>query len=661
MSRIRAHYLTGLVLAAVSSAQQKDLTSLSLEDFLNVEVTSVDKSPQKLSRTPAAVYVITQEDIRRSGANNLPEVLRLAPGVSVSNISGSAWAVSIRGFGNIYSNKLLVLVDGRTVYSALLSGTLWGEELVMLEDIERIEVIRGPGATMWGANAVSGVINIITKNTKDTHGGLAAVSGGTYHPIKGRIRYGGSMGQTGGWRTWLQYTRQGQAYMPEAGRALEPWPTIRGGARLDRDLGDRDSVVVEGEVEHYSPESPLISPHPQPGQPLVNILKAGTSSGFLMGRWRHVTRRGDESTIQASFDDEAMDVLIFQARVRTLDLDWNRKYGLSRGHTLAFGAGARANVISTSGTPEFRFDPANRTYGILSGFIQDEWQLSPDKLTLTFGAKLERYTLAGAALQPTARLMWTPTPKAGLWASVSRAVRTPAHTDYAARISVSTAGMPFALEISGNEALRPEVLKAFEAGTRFQLGRAWAFDIAAFRHRYTELDAYRVTPPSAADFAAIAMGRFVTLPAIAVNGIDGWNQGVEAEAIFQARRWWQLSGSYSYMHENRSLRPGLSPANSFVLPTYSPGHQGQIRSSWNLGRFWNADTTVYRIGQLTGGALPGYTRLDCRLARRLGESAEFSINGQNLLRPQQREFAGNLMYPAGYVRRSIEAGVRWTF
>ncbi|MBS1875428.1 MAG: TonB-dependent receptor [Acidobacteria bacterium] len=659
MSGTCVRWLLPLALTLASEAQQKDLASLTLEDFLNVEVTSVDKGPRKLSRTPAAVFVITQDDIRRSGAANLPEVLRMAPGVTVAQISGGAWAISIRGFSNLYSNKLLVMVDGRTIYSALLSGTIWGEELVMLEDIERIEVIRGPGAAMWGANAVSGVINIITRGAKATQGGLVSISGGGYNRLRTAFRYGGSMGTAGAWRGWAQYTESGQPVVPGLA-PLPPWPSVRGGLRLEQDLGDRDSLLIEGEFARSTPKAPFVYAATA-GANSTALLENKSSTGYLMGRWRHVTRRGDESNVQVFYNDEAIDAAIFSSRVRTLDVDWNQTHALGRRHLLRFGAGARANMIDTRGTGAFGFDPAGGDYGILNAFAQDEWELSPGKWMLTLGGKIERYQKAGVALQPEARLMWTPCPRFGYWISASRAVRTPAHTDYAVRFPVVYPGAPFTIEMSGSPDLKPEVLKAMETGVRLHLGRAWAIDLAGFRHRYTDIDSYQIRSITAADLAAAAAGLMPTISAWATNSRTGWNTGYEAVAMYQFRPNWQVSGSYSNLIEARRLKPGINPISIVSFGSYSPAHQGQIRSSWDFARRWSSDVTWRRVGELTCGALPAHSSVDFRIARRLGESAEFSVSGQNLLRPRQFEFVGSQLYPAGEVRRSIQAAVRWSF
>lgn len=656
MKRQYLSILTAL-LSQTLCAQEKDLTTLTLEDFMNLKVTSVEKSPHKLSRTAAAVFVITQDDIRRSGATSLPEVLRLAPGVNVARIGGYRWAVSIRGFNTIYSNKLLVMIDGRTIYNAIFSGVLWSENQVMLEDVDRIEVIRGPGATMWGANAVSGVINIITKSARETTGGLAAVSGGNIDRVRTRVRYGAPIGRAAAWRAWAQYVQ-----LDERGFSLprlDNWNAVRGGMRIDWQPGPRDELLVEGEVQKSNPiEMQMLDD--TLGSVTNRAAEKGGTSSYLMGRWTHITSGGHELTLQAFGDDNRISTGIFDSRVRVLDFDFQNTLRATPRHALIFGGGARSNLIEVAGTPVVFFVPANRTYYTFNTFVEDDWVLRPDKLSLSVGAKAEHYTLAGFALQPTARLMWTPTPRQGYWISASRAVRTPAHTDYAVRLRIAIPGLPIPIELMGSDRFKPEAVTAIEGGARFQIRRRWGLDIAAFRHSYSGLHSYRMGAPIlfGADPAA---QESVVIPAVTTNGLDGLNQGVEAVVHYDVRRGLRLSGSYSALFATTSYRQGLYAGNAFSFSDYTPEHQWYLRSAWDFARNWTADAVFYRTGELPGGVLPPYSRLDCRIARKFGEFAELSVGGQNLLRPFHREFVDNGSFPSALVYRNIGIEVRWHF
>ncbi len=652
--RVRyARTLIALAFCWALAGQERDLTSLTLEEFLNVEVTSVDKTPRKLSRSAAAVFVITNEDIRRSGANSLPEVLRMVPGVHVAHVTGTEWAISIRGFSNIYSNKLLVMIDGRPVYNALLSGTLWDENMVMLDDVERIEVIRGPGATMWGANAVTGVINVISKDARATTGGMLGVTAGTFDPGIGRLRYGATTGDNAAWRVWGQYSLYGQPTNANAMVAPNPWKNPRAGFRLDWQIRPQDSLLVEGEAMAVRAPTPFVS---------GGEADTRTNGGYVMARWTHTNLRGDETELQVSEGMDSIDAGLFTSQIGSLDLDVQHKIQLPAGHILIVGGGARSNAIETKGTTAFDFDPADRTYRVVNGFVQDEWDVLPDKLLLTGGVKLEHYSRAGSSVQPTARVMWTPTRRQGYWASVSRAVRIPSHVDYTVRFPFVLAALPLPVQLMGSDDYQPEVLNAAEAGGRFRIGRSWAVDLTAFHHRYSGLYSFSV-PLSATGFPTLITG--ITggpvIPALTSNAMDGRNRGVEGVLHYDVRPGWQISGSYSNLFAATSFRAGFNALNSFALESYTPKHQWQVHSSWTVRRNWNVDAALFRVGSLPGGVLPAHSRADLRVGRRFGEMGEVFISGQNLLRRYEQELSGELLYSPGLVRRSIDAGFRWNF
>jgi len=660
-----------LFLITALAALSQDLTSLSFEDFMAIKVSSASKTPRKVSHTPAAVFVISHEEIRRSPYKSLPEVLRLAPGVHVARISGTSWAVGIRGFNGFYSNKLLVMIDGRTVYNGLFSGVLWSENLIMMEDVERIEVIRGPGATMWGANAVSGVINVITKSARATEGGFAAISGGVFDPVRATMRYGGRSGNTA-WRTWAQYSLQGQTDQSPAGPRPRPWPSAVVGARIELAPTASDSVLVEGQFHQNS--SPVPQSATAGGLPPTMTIHAGSTGGSLMMRWDHTNRRGDVSALQIYDTYDAVNANTVTAKVQTLDVDFHHSIQLDGGHALMLGAAARSTQISTKGTSAFTFDPAKTTDGIFSLYVQDEWTVARDRLTLEFGARIETFTKFGSALEPTARLMWTPTAKTGYWVSVSRAVRTPAFSDYGMRLPITPPGSPVSLLLMGSNQFRPEVLKGVETGARFEINRSLGFDVSLFRHYYTGLHTFQLSfspGPSALAGMIASVTKMPTVPALATNGRDGVNQGAEATVRYDIQSGWQVSGSYSSLFSGTSYRPGWSRDNSVAIASYTPTHQWQIRTSRQFQRHWSADLVLRRTGDLAyalprstrtlDSALPGFTQLDCRIARRLGEFMEFSASGTNLVRPNQREFVGDILYPAGLVRRSIEVGLSWSF
>ncbi len=655
-----------LSIGVAAQAQEKDLTSLSLEDFLKVEVVSVRKSQQKLSRTPAAVFVITQDDIRRSGATSLPEALRLAPGIQVARLNGSVWAVGMRGFNNSTSNQLLVMIDGRSIYNPVMSGVLWSHQMIMLEDVERIEVIRGPAGAVWGANAVSGVINVITKTASATQGALVAASGGSGDdPARSSVRYGAKRGETLAWRTWFHQETNGQATTPEVA-PLEAWNTGRAGARFDWSPRESDQVTVQSEVAALLSDMNVIR-YPRPMTKEIAEAPADGAAGFLLAQWTHTNRRGDQSKLQVFEDFQNMGVGIIPLGVRTFDVDLQHSISLPRGHTLLLGVGFRASQVSTEGNRDISFQPADRTYYISNIFVQDDWQISRDRLALTVGGKVERYTIAGPAFQPSVRLMWTPTRRQAYWAAVSGAVRVPSHVDYALRYPLGEAQgnlLPIPLLISGSEQVKPERLRAIEAGFRWQPGKRAALEFSAFQNSFHGLDAYQtpfaLTPQNIGE--ALQKGA-TSIPATVINGSDAVVRGGEISVHYDVTRGWRLLGSYSLALQTSRLRPELSPeTNVNANQPYYPAHMAQVRSSWDLGSHWMLDAEVYRTGALKHNgedAMPGWTRADIRLERKVGERAGVYVAGQNLLRPRQAEFIGNSSYPGGTIGRSIMVGLRW--
>jgi iron complex outermembrane receptor protein len=655
------------------TAQETDLTTLSLEEFLKVEVVSVRKSLQRLSKTAAAVYVITQDDIRRSGAKSLPDALRLAPGVHVARVNGSLWAVGIRGYNGFYSRKLLVLIDGRTIYNPIMSGVIWSQQMVMLEDVERIEVIRGPAGSMWGANAVNGVINIITKRAQDTQGGLLAASADTLDPARVSVRYGQKSSDSLFWRTWLQHGINGQATLPAGWPGLNNWRATVGGMRADWRKSESDEIMVQGMVNDNRSDIHLLT-SPGPMKPMASRGDSGGPGGFILGRWKHTHKSGDESVFQTSEDIQHTEMGVFGLSVQTFDLDFQRSVSLPGRHALLAGGGFRVNRIRTEATKDLWFDPAGKTYLVSNVFLQDEWQIRPDRFVLTMGAKLERYTFAGAAVQPTARAIWTPTPRQAYWAAVSGAVRTPSHADYALRFPsrvFQSQILPVTLLLSGNSVLRPEKLTAFDVGARWQASRKAALEIAGFYYFYKDGNGYH--SPVALDAQGLygvllASGALTgasppVIPVSAANNYAGRNRGGEVTLYYDLLPNFRLAASYSALFEKQYLRPGLSPMENFSVPYYSPHHRVQMRGSWEPGRNWTLDAAISRQSRLPSNISPvnAFTRVDLRVARKLGESFETFASGQDLLSSRRREFISDSLYPDGELKRSIQIGFTWRF
>jgi iron complex outermembrane recepter protein len=655
------------VLAMECFAQQgnRALSEMTLEDLMNVEVTSVAKRQQPLSETAAAVYVITQEDIRRSGATSIPEALRLAPGVQVAQINAHTWAVTIRGFDDRYANKLLVLIDGRVVYTPLFSGTVWNLEDVMLEDVERIEVIRGPGASLWGSNAVNGVINIITKPARETQGGLLAATGSN-RSGHGSARYGDKAGENFVYRVFGKYSQLSPRGGLPALRS-DAWYTGRGGFRADWRASPTDSVTFSGDLfrgaENESYTAPLLVP------PYTHSYNQSltTDGGDLLSRWRHRFVNGSESAVQFYYDrlDFGIPGARFRQGVYDLDFQYQTQWG-SRQQWM-WGAGYRATTESIDNSLMIWFDSKDHpwwradqfTRQLFNGFVQDEIAIVPSRLSLTLGSKFESNQYTGIEYQPSARLHWQLHPHQSLWVSVSRAVRTPNDYEEIGRVGALAApgpgGLTYVTALSGNPGLRSEQMLAYEAGYRIQPVRRLFFDAASFYNTYHHLIGVAFGEPF---LERAGVQPHVIVPLQFENNHDGKSYGVEFSSNYVPFSFWKLTGSYSWLHMT------LDPANVItrLLPGSSPRHSFQIHSNLSLRHSLEFDNALYWVDRLAGQPVPAYLRFDTRLAWHPAERIEFSVSGQNLLRPLHPEFD----FPTDIqgkdqVSRTVYGKIAWQF
>ena len=423
-----------------ASGSMDNYLDLPLEDLLSMEVTSVSKKKQRLTEAAAAVFVITQEDIRRSGVTSIPEALRLAPGLQVAKIDANKWAISSRGFNTQFVNKLLVLIDGRSVYTPSYSGVYWDAQDTLLEDIDRIEVIRGPGATLWGANAVNGVINIITKQAGDTQGGLMVASAGNEEKVIAGLRYGAELNKNTHGRLYLKFNERDSSYAPglddEAG---DDWKSLRGGFRIDSQPSDKDRWTVQGDV-YEADENQTLNLWRDPSDPSnLNFapfyLDANTadeieSSGWnLLTRWDHLLSNTSNITLQLYYDHTKRAENFLLQEQDTLDIDFQHQLEVFGNHDLVWGLGYRHIEDEFSNTYIVAFLPDSGSSDLFSAFLQDEIELLPDRLRLTLGSKFEQNDFTGFEVQPSARLIWLPTERSTLWGSVSRAVRTPSRLE----------------------------------------------------------------------------------------------------------------------------------------------------------------------------------------------------------------------------------------
>ena len=614
-----------------------------------------------MSRIPAAVYVITEEEIRRSGATNIPDVLRLVPGIEVAQIDNTNWAISIRGANSISSNKLLVLIDGRSVYYPTFSNVFWDVQDTVLEDIERIEVIRGPGASLWGANAVNGVINIVTKRASDTEGALVAVGGGNYDHGFGAVRYGGELGKFGHYRAFSKFSlRDNLVHLP--GTPLSGQSRmLRGGFRTDLNLAGEHRLTVQGDIyQGVSPQAVYRSVLVR--APLVTDNDLSVDGGDLLLRWKRRLAGGSETALQVYYDrSRHPDILLTQFH-EVVDFDFQHHVPLER-HDILWGGGFRNTRQASQGTWELSLNPSGRRLWLFGGFLQDEIALVRNHLVLTAGAKLERNDYSGLEVQPTIRLLWTPTQRQSLWASVSRAVRLPSVWDNAVAMNMTSVplpnGLPTVATLSKNTNFGSEELLAYEAGYRTQPAKRLTFDLAAFFQRYNHLCTLLQTEP----LLSFTPAPHVIVPHILTNLRDGNAYGFEINSTYTPLDRWKVSGSYSYLQQiTHSTAPGKIVFSFPGQDGDNPRNQFQLHSYLTLPRNLEADASVYFVGALAGQAVPRYTRLDSRLGWRPTHALELSVGAQNLLDASHYEFKPYWEYLAsGKVERSFYGRLTWRF
>ncbi len=657
--------LFGLLPTRVGGQSKRaDLADASLESLMNMQVTSASKSPARFAQVAAAMYVITQEDIRRSGGTSIAELLRMVPGLDVAQINGSTWAISSRGFNDRFANKLLVLIDGRTVYTPLFTGVLWDAQDTLLEDIERIEVIRGPGASLWGANAVNGVINIITKHPRDTQGGLVTAGAGDQERGFGAVRYGAKTGDSGFYRFFAKSFRRGASADALGQDAGDDWYMLRGGFRSDWTLTPRDSLTVQGDIFNGNsgqvvPEIRSLAPVVVGNFPGRNII----SGGDVLARWSRTISPRSETSLQVYYDRSDRDLIVLKELRDTVDVDFQHHLAVGARHDIIWGLGYRFTTDQTQGSLTVSFNPASRGDNLNSAFLQDEISLVPDRLRLTVGIKVEHNDYNGSSVQPDFRLLWTPHPAHALWGAVSRAIGTPGRansdTRYNASVFPGPGGVPIMVSLLGNPQEEAEEVWAYQVGYRAQLSRRLTLDFAGFYNSYDEI---RGQQPGAPFLETSPSPVHIVLPLYGVNALKGNTRGVEIAPTWNVTHRWRLVGSYSWFQSALvayapTLDSSLASANG-----NSPHHQWNLRSNVDLPGHVEFDTTVYYASRLNFYQVPGHTRLDARIAWHPMESSELSLVGQNLLDARHYEFGGaSQVVEATQVKRSIFAKFTWRF
>ena len=646
-----------------------DLTEISLDELTQIKVTSVSKKEQDLTRAAAAVFVVTSEDIRRSGATSLPEALRLVPGVYVARIDGSKWSVTARGFGGRYANKLIVLIDGRSLYSPMFGGVFWEMYDGVMEDIDRIEVIRGPAATMWGSNAVNGVINVVTKSASQTQGSLVSMSGGTRDGGLLALRQGGEI-VGGHYRIYAKYQNYMPSPDPEPGvGANDDWTSMRAGFRFEKSLSKKDELEVHAEMSQMDGGQRRVRASLATGETLVEPAPINGTSGYLLGRWRHSISERSELTVQSYFDHlDRREEGVFDVEQNTGQFELQHRWSHPGSGELSWGFDFRRVWIDISPLHALRIPEEHPKADYSSVFVQEEWKTADDTVVLTGGLKLEHNTFGGFSPAPSARVLWAPKRVASFWASISRSPRAPSFLESSAEFDVqatSFLGRPALVSVVQSAGLTNEVMTAKEVGARLTPLRKLSFDIALFRNRYD--DAYFLKPGDPQLNEAADGLRFLRIPLSFTNGSPICSRGIEAVATWSATDSWRLTGTYSFMkvlaHQDRS-----NPIAATLSHLQNPKHMASLRSSWNLPGNIELDTsaafvdTVVASGYLRRGEQIGsFVRADTRFQWRLTKRARLSLGVHNLFDARRYEYDPESFSIAAPVGRNVYGGILWSF
>ncbi len=649
--------IVGLILLGGSAcllAQPKpepDLAEFDLEQLMRVRVTSVSKYPESRFNAAAAIYVVPNEELRRNGFATIADALRTVPGMDVGQVNSHTWAVSARGFNGEYANKLLVLNDGRSVYSPLSSGVYWDAQDMMLEDVDRIEVIRGPGATVWGANAVNGVINVISKSAKETQGVLVSASGGSEERGAGEIRYGGKLADNAWYRVYAKHADRDDTALANGGDGADDWWMSRTGFRIDWEATAQDLLTLQG--DYYQGHEHLSIVQPTATAPFANVerLQSDLSGANVVGRWTRTLSENSEIKLQSYYDHTERESNLPSERRDTFDIEGQHSFTWRNWNRVVWGLGYRITTDKIRGDFAQSFSPSERTLNLFNSFLQDEILLVEDRLHLTIGCKLEHNDFTGFEYQPSAKLVWMPTEKQTLWGAISRAVRTPSRAEDDVRVNVATQPPSASvITILGDRSGLSENLLAYELGYRLLPHPRVSLDAAAFYNTYDHLRSLAFNPPV-----------FTTLHS--ANQLKGETYGVEVSGEWQPLACWRLRTAYTFFKaELHRVGGGLDQQTEKFFEGAAPRHQFSLRSQLDLTRQIEFDCGLRFVDALHNPETPGYVTADVRLGWRPNDHWEFSISGLNLLDNQHPEFAPQILNtPVREVERSVYGKITWRF
>ncbi len=636
-------------------ASLTNAADISLEQLINIEVTSVAKEETKLDQSPAAIFVVTPEDIDRSGVTSIPEALRLVPGLDVAQVNSSDWAISSRGFNSQFANKLLVLVDGRSIYNLGFGGELWEMQDMVLEDLDQIEVIRGPGATLWGSDAVNGVININTKSARDTQGLLVSTAFGVEQQPATSLRYGGVLGSNLYYRVFTQYANQNGFADPAGNDAPDDRNIMHGGARIDWEPGTADRVTLEGDYFNgeFGGQAQSLSLTPPYATNLYG--ENHKTGGDFLGKWTHDFSATSQMTVQTYYDRSAdMDADIASTE-NVYDFDLQHRFALGDRQDIVWGAGFQYFWDNSPPSFDLTFTPARDYDEYYSAFVQDDVTVVEDRFHVILGSKFEHNPDTGFEVQPSGRLLWTPTEKQTVWGAVSRAVRTPTRFDTDSTYNESVvppvppSPFPVLVTIQGNPEFRSEELYAYELGYRIEPIKPLSFDLATFYNVYRDIN----SPVGVATNLVFGPPTYVQVEEYTYNSVSGDTYGAELSAQWRVTDDWKLMGSYSWLHMN--LQPNDTTSGD------SPQHQFQVHSYFNLTRDIELNGGFFYVSSLPNQQVPSYSRVDLGVVWRPNKNWELGVWGQNLFDGHHTEFGSYRTTDLSEVPRNVFGKVTWRF
>ncbi len=648
-----------------------DLSMLSLDELLDLEVVSVAKVPGKVMKTPAAITVITGEDLRRNGVVSIPEALRLVPGMHVYRIDANKWAVSARGFASRFANKMLVMIDGRTVYSTLFSGVFWDVQDLMIEDIDRIEVIRGPGGTLWGANAVNGVINIITKDSADTQGGLVALRAQTGPDGEVAARYGGWLNDKTSYRVYGKFFDRASFENSAGDDADDQWHQGRGGFRMDMNVSATNKLTLQGDI--YDGKSGESIKYVKPTAPFFTraSVDAPVAGGNLLGRWNRIFSKQSEITLQAYYDHIERDEFFVDETLDTVDVDFQHRLDVLNSLEVLYGLGYRYTRSDTEGKEtipgiySYAMNPRVSNNNLFSGFLQGRLRFAGDKGELTLGTKIEHNDYTGFEWQPSVRALWSINTNHSLWAAISRSIRTPSRLERDADINVGSMappqhGLMTFIRLQGNDNLGSETVYSYETGYRGKMSDTVFMDVSLYYNKYNDLIA---GIPRGNIFPEVSGGwARLVLPVQVEEARDAETYGAELSCSWNPIDWWRLTGGYTWFHFNTLDIGNSLEARQGFEEDENAHHLFSLVSYMDLPHNFEVNTSLYVVSALDRFDIRGHARLDLNFSYHPTEKVTLAAGVKNLFDDSHQEFDNTMDgIQASEIPRALYAQLTMSF